>query len=64
MTLPHILILGAVALLVGLLTRNRSHLYPLLAISILAVYVLQPALPVRGLDFWLPTATLILTALS
>ncbi len=64
MTLPHILIFGAAALLVGLLTRNRNRLYPMLAISILAVYTLQPALPVRGLDFWLPTATLVLAALS
>ncbi len=36
----------------------------LLVISALAVYALQPALPVRGLDFWLPTATLGLTVLG
>ena len=36
----------------------------LLVISTLAVYALQPALPVRGLDFWLPTLTLGLTVLG
>ncbi len=34
----------------------RSHL--LLGTSTLALYALQPNLPVRFLDFWLPTATL------
>jgi D-alanyl-lipoteichoic acid acyltransferase DltB (MBOAT superfamily) len=35
----------------------------LLLLSALAVYWLAPALPVRHLDFWLPTATLTLTTL-
>jgi D-alanyl-lipoteichoic acid acyltransferase DltB (MBOAT superfamily) len=36
----------------------------LLVISALAIYAFQPALPVRGLDFWLPTLTLGLTVLG
>ena len=64
MTLTHILVFGAVALIVGFATRNRNRLHPLLAISALAIYALQPALPVRGLDFWLPSASLALACAS
>ena len=32
--------------------------------SILAIYWLQPATPIRHLDFWLPTACLIITILT
>ena len=32
--------------------------------SILAIYWLQPATPIRHLDFWLPTACIILTILT
>ena len=32
--------------------------------SILAIYWLQPATPIRHLDFWLPTTCLIITALT
>ena len=64
MTLVFILVSIAVAAVLGLLTRNRWRVPLLLGISALAVYALQPALPVRGLDFWLPTATLALTVLS
>ena len=48
----------------GLLTRNRWRIPLLLGSSALAVYAFQPALPVRGLDFWLPTATLALDHLD
>ena len=64
MTLTLILVFIAVAALLGLGTRNRWRLPLLLGISALAVYALQPALPVRGLDFWLPTATLSITTLT
>jgi D-alanyl-lipoteichoic acid acyltransferase DltB (MBOAT superfamily) len=36
----------------------------LLVVSVLAIYWLQPALPIRGLDFWLPTATLLISILG
>ncbi len=32
--------------------------------SILAIYWLQPATPIRHLDFWLPTACLVISALT
>lgn len=57
----HITGFGIFALLTGWLPRIRQHL--LLTASILILFVLQPALPIRGLDFWLPTVTLGLTIL-
>jgi len=64
MTLTYILIFAAVALLLGLVMRNSWRVYLLMGVSVLAVYILQPILPIRGLDFWLATATLALTILS
>lgn len=64
MTLTYILIFTAVALFLGLVMRNRWRVYLLMGISALAVYVLQPALPIRSLDFWLATITLVLTVLG
>ena len=64
MTLTYILVFVVIAAVLGLVTRSRARLPLLLAISTLTVYALQPALPVRGLDFWLPTLTLALTVLG
>ncbi len=64
MTLAYILIFVALATVIGVVTRKRGRLPVLLVISALAVYALQPELPVRGLDFWLPTLTLGITVLG
>jgi alginate O-acetyltransferase complex protein AlgI len=64
MTLALILISIVVAAILGLVTRNRWRIPLLLGVSALAVYAFQPVLPIRGLDFWLPTATLALTTLT
>ncbi|MBN2084113.1 MAG: MBOAT family protein [Anaerolineales bacterium] len=60
MTFFNILVFAAVSLAAGALPRARSWL--LCIASVLAVYWLQPALPVRNLDFWLPTASITLAA--
>lgn len=57
MTLTHIAIFGALTLLAALLSDRARGLF-LFTLSLLAVYALQPALPIRYLDFWLPTAAL------
>jgi alginate O-acetyltransferase complex protein AlgI len=36
----------------------------MLVFSVTAIFWLQPALPIRGLDFWLPVATLLLVLVS
>jgi D-alanyl-lipoteichoic acid acyltransferase DltB (MBOAT superfamily) len=57
MTLTLIAIFGALSLLAAFLSDRIRGLF-LFTLSILAVYALQPALPIRYLDFWLPTAAL------
>jgi D-alanyl-lipoteichoic acid acyltransferase DltB (MBOAT superfamily) len=64
MTLAYILVFVVVAAIIGIATRTHGRLPVLLAASALAVYALQPALPVRGLDFWMPTLTLGLVVLG
>mgnify|MGYP000194568017 CR=1 FL=1 len=64
MTLTSVLIFIGLAVCLGFLARNRWRLPLLLVTSALTVYALQPALPIRFLDFWLPTATLALTVLG
>ncbi|MRR30004.1 hypothetical protein EG834_06740, partial [bacterium] len=63
MNITTLLILAAAALLLGSLPRGRGRTLAYLSASILAVYILQPPVPIRGMDFWLPTATLALTVL-
>ena len=58
MTLTHIAIFGALTFLAALFFSDRLRGLFLFTVSILAVYALQPPLPIRFLDFWLPTAAL------
>jgi alginate O-acetyltransferase complex protein AlgI len=64
MTLTFIFIAILLAALLAIVGRGRGRIPLLLLVSALAVYALQPQLPVRGLDFWLPTLTLSLTVLA
>jgi D-alanyl-lipoteichoic acid acyltransferase DltB (MBOAT superfamily) len=64
MTPIYIIVFIAAAALLGFVTHDRWRVHLLMAVSALAVYALQPALPVRGLDFYLPTVTLALTVLG
>jgi alginate O-acetyltransferase complex protein AlgI len=50
--------------LVGILARGRWRGWFLMLTSILAIYWLQPATPIRHLDFWLPTASIVFTVFS
>lgn len=59
MTLFHILFILIFSLLAGLLPKSRRWI--ILGGSVLALYWLQPATPIRNLDFWLPTITLALS---
>ena len=54
----------AAALLIGALARGALRTYLLLALSVLAVYWFQPAIPLRFFDFWLPSITLALVILT
>ncbi|GAB4460709.1 MAG: hypothetical protein Kow0070_17300 [Anaerolineales bacterium] len=52
------------SILVGALTRGAWRTYSLLALSALAVYWFQPALPLRAFDFWLPALSLAFVVLT
>jgi alginate O-acetyltransferase complex protein AlgI len=58
MLLPTILAFSGAAIALRLLPGERARGWVLLAACGLAVYLLQPSMPIRYLDFWLPTATL------
>ncbi|GAB4578112.1 MAG: hypothetical protein Fur0022_08450 [Anaerolineales bacterium] len=61
MTLFQILIFALFALLAGVLGNAQYRRWMWMAGSTLAIYWLQPSMPIRYLDFWLPTAALGLT---
>jgi D-alanyl-lipoteichoic acid acyltransferase DltB (MBOAT superfamily) len=56
-----LLILTLAGLLIGWAIPARWRAGLILLISLLAIYWLQPALPIRSLDFWLPTISIGLT---
>ncbi len=64
MSLAQILVFVGLGLAARPLARRRGREWLLLAASILALYALQPASPIRHLDFWLPTASLGLAVLT
>ncbi len=64
MTLRNILVFILLGLVFRLLRHGRWRARLIFAASVLAVYWLQPAMPVRYLDFWLPTLTIFLAVLG
>lgn len=64
MALENILILAAASLLWGIFLRNRGRTWFMLIASVIVIFWLQPALPIRGFDFWTPLATLIIVVLT
>ena len=64
MSLIQTLLLVFAAILIRLLFPGKIRAWVILGVSIIAIYWLQPALPIRQLDFWFPTATLGIVFLS
>lgn len=68
MSLTNILILVGISLGIFILSNfNNTRVLRkplLLIISTGVIFWLQPALPIRGLDFWMPVATLTLVAMG
>jgi len=64
MTLNHLAIGIVLTLLATFLFGGKKRGFFLFTFSILAVYALQPALPIRYLDFYLPTTALGLALLA
>jgi D-alanyl-lipoteichoic acid acyltransferase DltB (MBOAT superfamily) len=64
MTLTHILVFSAAAVLYVTLLPERWRAWALFVGSVIAIYWLQPATRIRTLDFIFPTATLAIVAVS
>jgi len=64
MALENILILAAISLLWATLLRNYGRTWFMLIASVVVIFWLQPALPIRGADFFTPLATLVLVVLT
>lgn len=63
MSLVQILVFCILGVLIGRWPRSSVRPWLLLASSVIAIYWLQPGMPIRYMDFWLPTLTLALTVL-
>jgi len=63
-TILQILILAFAAFFWGVVMRGRGASWFMLIVSVLVIFWLQPALPIRGFDFWIPIATLVITIFS
>ncbi len=63
MNFLHILVFIPLALAIGALPKHGWRKAGMLISSLLALYWLQSASPIRNLDFWLPTTSLSLTLL-
>jgi len=63
MSLTQLLVFGALACVYGVVFKGRGRNWFLLAVSVGALYWLQPSTPIRNLDFWLPTASLGLSVI-
>jgi len=64
MALENILILAAASLLWATIFRNHGRTWFMLIASVVVIFWLQPALPIRGADFFTPVATLVLVVLT
>ncbi len=58
MSLTKVLILIGAALIIRLVFPGKLRKWALQIASVVAIYWLQPVLPIRNMDFWFPTATI------
>ena len=64
MAIEQIALLAAAAFALGAVSRGKTRVYWLLAASVLLIFWMQPPLPLRGLDFFLPLVSIGLTVLA
>jgi len=63
MGLVHILVTLFLSIVIALLAKGKWRSWAILVASTLSIFWLQPASPIRHLDFWFPTLSLALAAL-
>ncbi len=61
MNLTQVFILSFLAIIAGCLIPKRWRIWFLLTSSLFSIYWLQPSSPIRNLDFWFPTISILLT---
>ena len=64
MSIVSILVLSLAALVIGVIPDKRFRDLFILAFSAICLYLLQPALPIRYLDYWLPTFIVLSSILT
>ncbi len=64
MAIEQILIFTGLAFLFRMVANGKLRPWLLLVVSTLLIFWMQPAMPLRTLDFWLPTLTLAVTVFS
>lgn len=64
MQLLDLVVFAISSALIGLLMRGRNRMSLLLALSVWAIFWLQPSSNIKNLGFWLPMVTLGITILS
>jgi alginate O-acetyltransferase complex protein AlgI len=62
-TFLEILLVAGIFLLAGLLLKGRWSEIFILSASVIGIYWFQPGSPIRHLEFWFPTASIIITTL-
>jgi D-alanyl-lipoteichoic acid acyltransferase DltB (MBOAT superfamily) len=62
-TITPILVFSAIALVIGWAFPKKWRIWAILGTSLAAIYWLQPGMPLRNLDFWLPSISILLTIL-
>jgi alginate O-acetyltransferase complex protein AlgI len=60
MTLDYIIVFISLAILIGFVSHPQWRVYLLYIASVVILFALQPILPIRNLDFYLPSVTLLL----
>jgi alginate O-acetyltransferase complex protein AlgI len=60
MTIQFILLILAITIGIRVISHAAGRIWPLTIASVVFVFLLQPALPIRFMDFWLPCVTLLL----
>ncbi|HEX7556102.1 MAG TPA: MBOAT family O-acyltransferase, partial [Leptolinea sp.] len=64
MRIEIILLLFPIALAIRILAKTTGYRELISLVSVLAIYMLQPEIPIRYLSFWLPTMTIAIIIFS
>jgi alginate O-acetyltransferase complex protein AlgI len=58
-----LIVVVLISLIIGRFAQDKWRSWSLMIGSLLAIYWFQPSVPIRHLDFWLPTVCIVMTVL-